>query len=102
MRFVAAVVLPLAVATWLLTALGLVALRNSPRKRAWLEMNRGWFLWVLLAVYFGVVVTWLAAPIVLAVGAVMYWLSHRDSMPRQSLAGPPQSPPAKAEPERFT
>ena len=77
MVLVAAVVLPLAVLTWLLTALGLLALRNNRQAHAWLETNRGWFLWVALAIYLGVAVSWLMLPIVVAAGAIGYWTSHR-------------------------
>jgi hypothetical protein len=76
---IAAVVLPAIAVTWLVTGVALLALRRrSPRAQAWLAANRMWFVWLVLAAYLGVAFGWLAAPIVVAVGAGAYAVSRRS------------------------
>ena len=75
--FVAAVVLPLAAITWIVTSIAMLALRRRPLRQAWLSLNRWWFVWPILAVYLGVAVSWLAAPVVLVAGTVAYHVERR-------------------------
>jgi hypothetical protein len=73
------VVLPMAIVTWLVTSVALWLLRRRPRPRAWLETNRWWFLWPILAIYLGSIAHWLVGLVLAFAGVCAYAVVHRTA-----------------------
>jgi hypothetical protein len=78
--FIAFVIVPLVVLIWIVTGVLAWSLRDTPERREWVDRNRWWALWPILAVYLGILGDWMVGVVVLLLGGLTLGLYRRRAL----------------------